>query len=109
MLASTYQIRVRKKADNKEPDVNVIAIRIGETGMSSKKDYESPVLVANYTRSVAQMFQVIWTGQPIPNASLFQDPENPEYKETAKLIAEFETKLIKASPDPEVLGETSVG
>lgn len=76
--------------------------------MGSKKYYDNPAVVANYTRSIAQMFQVLWTGQPIPNASLFQDPENKEYMETAKLIAEFESKLIHASPDPELAQETAV-
>jgi hypothetical protein len=80
----------------------------GEMGMNTRKYYENPKVVANYTRQIAQMFQVIWTGQPIANESLFKDPEKPEYLETAKLIAEFESKMIHSSPDPEVAGEAAV-
>jgi hypothetical protein len=108
MLICAYQIRIRKKTDDKEPDVNIIAVGAGEFGMNSKKYYDNSKVVANYTRSIAQMFQVIWTGQPIANESLFKDPEKPEYLETAKLIAEFESKLIHASPDPEVASEPAV-
>ncbi|KAE9987683.1 hypothetical protein EG328_001916 [Venturia inaequalis] len=93
--------------DSKDPDVNAISIGAGQKGMRSKKNYESPALVANYTREIAQMFKIIWTGQPIPNASLFENPDNLEYMEKAKLIAEFETKMINASPDPEVASETT--
>jgi hypothetical protein len=108
MLICAYQIRVRKKTDDKEPDVNIIAMNSGEWGMNSRKYYDNPKVVANYTRSMAQMFQVIWTGQPIANESLFKDPEKTEYLETSKLIAEFESKLIHASPDPEVASEAAV-
>lgn len=108
MLTHTNHICARQKIDSKDPDVNAMSIGAGQKGMKSKKNYENPALVANYTREIAQMFKIIWTGQPIPNASLFENPDNSEYMEKAKLIAEFETKMINASPDPEVASETTV-
>ncbi|TID22410.1 endothelin-converting enzyme [Venturia nashicola] len=94
--------------DAKDPDTTLIYFASGEKGMGTTRQlYDKPALVANYTRMVSQMFQIIWTGQPIPNASLFMAPEKPDYTETAKLIAELETKMIHATPERQVTSHTA--
>ncbi|QDS78081.1 hypothetical protein FKW77_003728 [Venturia effusa] len=93
--------------DDKDPDAYVINIGLAETGIKTRRNYNNPELVANYTRAMAQMFQIMSTGQPIPKASLFKDPEKPEYMEKAKLIVALEKKFAKASPDPEIAGSAT--
>jgi predicted metalloendopeptidase len=99
-------MRARRKPDDKSPDVNVIAVGSGEAGLPSKKYYDDKKTVANYTRAMAQMFQVVWTGVPVTAENLYKEAEN--YSATARNIAEFEKKLANASPDPEIASEPEV-
>jgi len=99
-------MRARRKPDDKNPDVNIIAVGSGSVGLPSKKYYDKNATVANYTRTIAQMFQIMWTGTPISNDSIFKDPE--KYMDTASQIVQFEKKLANASPDQEVASEPAV-
>ena len=75
--------------------------------MSSKEYYNNTRVVANYTRTIAQMFQVIWTGEPIPAESIAKNVSG-EYMSMAKKIVDLETKLSRASPDPDRAQEITV-
>lgn len=75
--------------------------------MSSKQYYKNAGVVANYTRAVAQMFQVIQTGKPIANESLFQNA-SAQYTNTVTKIVELEQKMAFASPDPDKAQEITV-
>ena len=56
---------------------------------------------------MAQMFQVVWTGNPIANESIFKDAPT-EYMETARKVFELEKKMAFASPDPDAAQEITV-
>jgi predicted metalloendopeptidase len=100
-------VRVRKQTDDKNPDVNVIGVGGGESALPSKQYYNNTKVVANYTRTVAQMLQVIWTGKAIANESLFLDAD-PQYMEISKKVFELEKQIAFASPEPEVAQEITV-
>jgi hypothetical protein len=88
------------------PDVVMISLGGGEVSLS-KQYYQKPGVVANYTRSIAEMIQVIGSGktideEPIPasrNATLF---------EKATKIAQLEKRMSEISPSPEVASEIKV-
>ncbi|KAF2420974.1 endothelin-converting enzyme [Tothia fuscella] len=86
--------------DDKNPDTHILAFGGGERGIGSREYYNNPVVVANYTRAVAQMFQIIQTGKPIEKAKLFEKPDQ-RYMDTVAKIIEFEKKLAYFSPEPD--------
>jgi endothelin-converting enzyme len=73
----------------------------------SKQYYNKSIVLANYTRAIAEMTQVITSGktileEPIPasrNASLFAE---------AKKIVDFEKVLSDHMPEPDQLSNITV-
>lgn len=102
-----FKLRAGKKGDDRAPTVNVLSF--GSPGPKLSKQYwKKPAVVANYTRALIGMAQVIETGKPIYEVKM-----TPEQ---LKVITERVTRLVEIyrvmtemTPDPEAQSETSVG
>jgi predicted metalloendopeptidase len=83
--------------DSKNPDGYKIQLGAGKIGLPSKEYYNKPAVLANYTRTIAEMFKIMaYSNQNLVNTKLAKD------------IVELETKLSKASADPDKLRDISV-
>jgi hypothetical protein len=82
----------------------VISISPGSDGLPSKEYYKKPIVVANYTRTVAEMMQVISSGQPWNESTT----TSAAAMDTAKKIVELERKISTNSPDPEAFNDPLV-
>jgi hypothetical protein len=88
------------------PDVVMISLGGGETSLS-KEYYKKPAVVANYSRSIAEMIQVIGSGKPIDEEPI-PAARNATLFDKATKIAQFEKRLSEISPNPEEAGEIKV-
>ena len=80
---------------------------MGGTELSfAKQYYKKPQVMANWTKALQEMRQVVDTGKPIFEAPL--KPENTAFADYAKRIVDFETKVSSKTPDPERASESDV-
>lgn len=100
------KVRFHKKPDDRKPEVNVVAVGAGEVGLPSKEYYSNTKVSDNYKKAMAQMMNVIFTGEIMTYAQIANDTPT-KYLPIAQKIWELEKKMANASPDPDVASEIS--
>lgn len=77
-----------------------------EFGLPSKKYYIDTLTVANYTRTIAQMFHIMKSNKPI---DLNLDSKAVDsYLTIARKIVELEARMSRASADKEKANDVTV-
>jgi hypothetical protein len=100
------KIKTRRKADEKNPDKVIISF--GGTELSfSKTYYSKPQVMANWTRSVREMKQIMTTGKTLEEAPI-PESRQKELTDYSKRISEFEILVSKNTPEPEKASEVDV-
>ncbi|KAF4545502.1 Endothelin-converting enzyme protein [Lasiodiplodia theobromae] len=77
-------------ADDKTPQVVTIFVGGGVYGLPSKEYYNRSQIVANYTKTIADMFAIV-----------NEDSNSATYEDLASKIVDLEGKLAHAQPDPD--------
>jgi hypothetical protein len=85
----------------------VIGLQSGEVHFA-KQYYKIPEVVANYTRALLQLQQVITSGKPISEAPVPND-KSPEWNEIIKKVVNFEGLMANLSADVERGNDVNVG
>ncbi|KAF2670943.1 zincin [Microthyrium microscopicum] len=90
-------------ADDSNPDVVIISLGGGETNFA-KQYYNNTKVMANYTRVISQMQQVVDSGKPIFE---IQTPagNNKAFDTFAATVVNFEKVISAALPDPDAASE----
>ncbi|KAF2402132.1 zincin [Trichodelitschia bisporula] len=99
-------VSAEPEADDKSPDENVIFVGGGDVGLPSKEYYDKKAVVANYTRTMAQMATIIKTGVPITNETITKPVDQALLDEAAKIV-ELEARIARASPDRDTVGKVT--
>ena len=63
--------------------------------------------MANYTKAVAEMYQVLQTGKPIDEAPLPAGGKGPLWDKATRAV-DFEKLVASRLPDPEIASKTEV-
>ena len=87
---------------------NTTIIYLGSSSLSlSKQLYNKSIVITNYTRSIAEMLQVLQTGKPIDEQPLPAGTNSSLYVKAQRIVA-FEKKMSENLPDPEVSSDIEV-
>ena len=94
------------QADDMNPNTTIIYL--GSSSLSlSKQLYNKSIVITNYTRSIAEMLQVLQTGKPIDEQPLPAGTNSSLYVKAQRIVA-FEKKMSENLPDPEVSSDIEV-
>lgn len=85
------------QADDKTPQVVTIFVGGGVYGLPSKEYYNRSQIVANYTRTIADMFAIV-----------NEDSNATAYEDLASKIVDLEGELARAQPDPDQANDVTV-
>ncbi|GME64811.1 putative endothelin-converting enzyme protein [Neofusicoccum parvum] len=75
--------------DDKTPDVVTLFVGGGSYGLPSKEYYNRTAILANYTRTISEMFSIV------------NENNATSYQTIASQIVDLETKIARAQPDPD--------
>lgn len=73
-----------------------IVVAGGSYGLPSKEYYDKPDILANYSKTIAEMFSIV------------NEVESPLYDDLASQIVDFEKKIANAQPDPDQQNDVTV-
>jgi len=88
------------------PETVVISLGASEVEMT-KQYYNNSVILANYTRAVAEMLQVVQSGKPIDEEPIPSNANSSLYSK-ARRIVNFEKVIAENTPDPEQANDVKV-
>jgi hypothetical protein len=93
-----------EQTDPKTPTVVGIYISGEDNADLGKEDFKKSSVIANYSRTIAEMMQVVRTGKAWDASSKL----DAQALAATKKITDFQAKLVKITPDQEALTDLTV-
>jgi len=88
------------------PEVVVIGLGGADLPLA-KQYYTKPAVLANYTKEIAEMYQVLASEKPIDDAPIPASTNASLYAKATRIV-DFETKLSNITADPDLQSKIEV-